>query len=135
MYDITDSESFLKVRKWVKELRKIVGTEITITIAGNKADLEKSRVVSEKEVFEYAASVGATHFYTSAKQNMGLEECFLDLTKKIIERKKAKFGAEGAAGAKGLGIGGIGQGMGGANSKKLVVVDDDLQDKKKGGCC
>lgn len=28
----------------------------------------------------YAESVGATHFLTSAKQNKGLEECFLDLT-------------------------------------------------------
>ncbi len=135
MYDITDAESFQKVRKWVKELRKIVGPDISISIAGNKADLEKNRVVSEKEVFEYAASVGATHFYTSAKQNMGLEECFLDLTKKIIERKKAKFGADGAQGAKGLGIGGMGQQSGaGAGKGKLVVVDDSALEKK-GGCC
>ena len=28
----------------------------------------------------YAESVGATHFLTSAKQNKGLEECFVDLT-------------------------------------------------------
>lgn len=28
----------------------------------------------------YAESVGATHFLTSAKQNKGLEEVFLDLT-------------------------------------------------------
>ena len=73
VYDITDLESFSKVRKWIKELRKIVGNDIAITIAGNKADLERNRQVDEKEVFAYAASVGATHFYTSAKQNMGLD--------------------------------------------------------------
>lgn len=49
VYDITDIESFNKVRKWVKELRKIVGTGIAIAIAGNKCDLEKSRAVTQEE--------------------------------------------------------------------------------------
>jgi Ras-related protein Rab-21 len=33
----------------VKELRKIVGNEISIAIAGNKIDLEKNRHVNEEE--------------------------------------------------------------------------------------
>ena len=49
VYDITDAESFNKVKNWVKELRKIVGSEITIIIAGNKIDLEKNRNVDEAE--------------------------------------------------------------------------------------
>jgi Ras-related protein Rab-21 len=79
VYDITDKESFDKVRKWVKELRKIVGPEIIIVIAGNKCDLEKQRSVNEEDAQQYAASVGASHFYTSAKINRGLEEVFSDL--------------------------------------------------------
>ena len=31
----------------------------------------------------FAASVGAVHFYTSAKLNKGIEEMFLDLTKSL----------------------------------------------------
>lgn len=49
VYDITDAESFNKVKNWVKELRKIVGTEIVIVIAGNKIDLEKNRAVPEAD--------------------------------------------------------------------------------------
>lgn len=49
VYDVTDAESFQKVQKWVRELRKIVGEDITIAIAGNKIDLQKSRHVSEEE--------------------------------------------------------------------------------------
>ena len=52
MYDITDAESFNKVKKWVKELRKIVGNDIAIAIAGNKVDLEKNRNVNEREAVE-----------------------------------------------------------------------------------
>ncbi|CAE7773818.1 RAB21, partial [Symbiodinium microadriaticum] len=79
VYDITDAESFVKVKKWVKELRKIVGNDIAIAIAGNKIDLEKNRHVNEREALDYAASVGAQHFHTSAKSNRGLEEVFNDL--------------------------------------------------------
>ena len=39
VYDITDRDSFTKVRHWVKELRKIVGQTIVLVIAGNKADM------------------------------------------------------------------------------------------------
>lgn len=49
VYDITDAESFHKVKNWVKELRKIVGNDIVIVIAGNKIDLEKNRNVDEGE--------------------------------------------------------------------------------------
>lgn len=45
VYDITDRDSFTKVRNWVKELRKIVGKNIVLVIAGNKSDLEKQRQV------------------------------------------------------------------------------------------
>ena len=45
VYDITDSDSFARVQNWVKELRKMLGTDITISIAGNKCDLERDRVV------------------------------------------------------------------------------------------
>ncbi len=34
VYDTTDSDSFAKVKNWVKELRKMVGQEIVLCIAG-----------------------------------------------------------------------------------------------------
>ena len=97
MYDITDVQSFEKVKNWVKELRKIVGNDIVIAIAGNKLDLEKNRKVNEQEAvrwlqtmftvwfisFRYAESVGATHFHTSAKTNRGLDESFIDIAQRI----------------------------------------------------
>jgi len=41
VYDITDRESFNKVRNWVHELRAEQGMQIQLVIAGNKSDLEK----------------------------------------------------------------------------------------------
>ena len=48
VYDITDNDSFARVQNWVKELRKMLGKDITLTIAGNKCDLERNRVVSQE---------------------------------------------------------------------------------------
>ena len=74
---------------------------------------------------EYARSVNATHFYTSAKKNVGLEECFTDLATKMVESKKEKFAS---------GVAGLGVPKGGKN--KLLVVDDvEPKSKSGGGCC
>ena len=43
VYDVTDQDSFAKVKNWVKELRKMLGKEIILCIAGNKIDLERNR--------------------------------------------------------------------------------------------
>nr|CAH7757674.1 unnamed protein product [Callosobruchus chinensis] len=52
VYDITDEDSFQKVKCWVKELRKMLGVEISLVIVGNKSDLEKDRHVSLEEAKE-----------------------------------------------------------------------------------
>lgn len=90
VYDITDAESFRKVRTWVRELRRIVGDDISICIAGNKSDLHRNRKVPEDEAKRYAESVGAAHFDTSAKLNRGLEDVFVELTKRMLARASSK---------------------------------------------
>lgn len=62
MYDITDIDSFIKVKKWVKELHSMVGQKIAIVICANKTDLEKLRVVDNNEAetfifFEYLSHI------------------------------------------------------------------------------
>lgn len=89
VYDITDYESFSRVRKWVKELRTNGDSNICIIICGNKIDLAKDRRVTEEEATQYAESVGANHIYTSAKQGKGLDEAFNDLARKMVERRRA----------------------------------------------
>mmetsp|Transcript_3695 Transcript_3695/g.4248 ORF Transcript_3695/g.4248 Transcript_3695/m.4248 type:complete len:242 (+) Transcript_3695:279-1004(+) len=127
VYDITDAESFTKVRKWVRELRKIVGENIAIAIAGNKSDLEKNRHVSEEEALKYAESVGAKHFHTSAKLNRGLDDVFLELSKKVLKSKAsvAPFGIASEA-----------QQNNRQKRPQLVLVDDTEPEKSsQSSCC
>ncbi|XP_048766771.1 ras-related protein Rab-21-like isoform X2 [Ostrea edulis] len=120
VYDITDEDSFQKVKNWVKELRKMLGNDICLCIAGNKIDLEKERHVSVAEAEAYATSVGARHFHTSAKLGKGIEEMFLDLSKGMIQ----KAGEDGNRSQKDS-----------SNRKSVVVVDDEVPTQQKSGCC
>ena len=38
-----------QVKNWVKELRKMLGNDLTLCIAGNKTDLEKDRHISVED--------------------------------------------------------------------------------------
>ncbi|XP_038073559.1 ras-related protein Rab-21-like [Patiria miniata] len=123
VYDITDEDSFAKVKNWVKELRKMLGNEICLCIAGNKIDLEKQRNVSVAEAEAYAAQVGAKHYLTSAKLNKGIEEMFLDLSKRMLETTPSDDLGKGTSSAR-------------ASRKTVTIVDDeDMPKQSGGGCC
>ncbi|CAH1372407.1 hypothetical protein MTP99_013907 [Tenebrio molitor] len=113
VYDITDEDSFQKVKSWVKELRKMLGADICLVIAGNKTDLEKNRNVSLEEAETYASKVGAIHFQTSAKFNKGVEDMFLTLTQKMLETVEEKEAQNAPLSRQN------------SQRRNVVVVDDD----------
>lgn len=57
----------------------MLGDDVILCIVGNKTDLEKDRHVSIETAEEYARSVNAKLYNTSAKLNKGIEELFSDL--------------------------------------------------------
>lgn len=86
VYDITDQDSFQKVKSWVRELRQMRGTDIALIIVGNKTDLEEQRAVMHQEAMQYARTVGAQYVETSAKENEGVAELFELLTQLMLEQ-------------------------------------------------
>jgi len=130
VYDITDRDSFIKVQTWVKELRKMLGKEVVLAIAGNKCDLERSRVVSIEEAEQYAESVGAKHYSTSAKLNKGLEELFLDVTKRMLANTPAAPTSNASA-AGGYQSGAPPQ----RQASNRIIISSEAEETKKGGCC
>eukprot|EP00040_Diaphanoeca_grandis_P029435 m.172423 g.172423 ORF g.172423 m.172423 type:complete len:216 (-) comp31685_c6_seq1:203-850(-) len=131
VYDITDEDSFLKVKNWVKELRKMLGQDISLAICGNKMDMEKNRRVDQNTAEKYAASVGAVHFHTSAKQDKNIGEMFLDLSRRMLKANEGK-GSSSSGSAR----------RGGSRKGTIEIVADEQPtqsnmggDDKKGGCC
>jgi small GTP-binding protein len=71
VFSITDDGSFEKMKEWVRELQANVDEPLVLAIAANKADLVDQRVVSADAATQYAASIGALVFETSAKSSQG----------------------------------------------------------------
>jgi len=97
VYDVTDSDSLVKVKTWVKELRKMLGMNVFLAIVGNKIDLLPQKEQSAPhtnpiiaEAIKYSDSASAKHFCTSAKVNKGIDEMFLDLTRRMLEHHRQK---------------------------------------------
>ncbi|XP_076878413.1 ras-related protein Rab-21-like [Brachyhypopomus gauderio] len=127
IYDITDEDSFQKVKSWVKELRRILGNEVCLCIVGNKTDLDKDRNVSTEDVERYADAVGAKHYQTSAKLNTGIEELFLSLCKRMMEvsvvEDRARMNNDPCSGF---------------TRRTLQIVDSDGEESRSapsGSCC
>ncbi|KAH9588960.1 Small GTPase [Trypanosoma melophagium] len=87
LYDITDYESFLKVKIWLKELQEVVGSQnISVVIVGNKIDLERERRVPVKEAEDWARQQSARHFIVSAKLGINVAEPFEAVAVNVVER-------------------------------------------------
>jgi len=124
VYDITDQDSFQKVKNWVVELKRMLGENVCLAIAGNKSDLEQQRTVSQQDAERYAESVGAAHYSTSAKLNRGIEDMFFELCQAMIEHAEKQMIESGNGQRLGLGAG-----------RGSVVVVDDETEAAKSGCC
>jgi len=88
-FDITNEDSFAKMKEWVEELQSNVPADqnITLAIACNKCDCEESRVVEKARAEEFGERVGAVVFETSAKANIGVEDLFKRVTEEVLTKK------------------------------------------------
>mmetsp|Transcript_7434 Transcript_7434/g.10062 ORF Transcript_7434/g.10062 Transcript_7434/m.10062 type:complete len:210 (+) Transcript_7434:105-734(+) len=87
VFDITDVDSFQRVKKWVRELKKMADKDLVVVVAGNKVDRERERQVGAEEAEAYAASIQAPLLHTSAKINKGVDQAFLHIARQINSRK------------------------------------------------
>jgi len=132
VYDITDDDSFKRVRNWIRELREELRKDIPLCIVGNKTDLEKNRNVSLEDAEQLSKSVKAKHFQTSAKLNKGIEELFLDVTRRMLKDspREAQPNANQATSTDNRR-----QQYQKEHSRKSLIVTEDVPDQPSGGCC
>ncbi len=96
VYDITRKESLFSLKnKWLPELREFSPAsqdpekDVKIAFIGNKADLKKLHSITEKEGQGLADSFNAvTHIWTSAKENMNVDDSFSHLARLYLKDEK-----------------------------------------------
>ncbi|XP_074661637.1 ras-related protein Rab-31-like [Tubulanus polymorphus] len=84
VFDLTSAESFEDVKTWVKELKRNIDGTIAMCVLGNKNDLENEREVPKDIAQDYATSIGALYFETSALENNGIQDAFMQVALRLI---------------------------------------------------
>ena len=89
LYDVTKRESFTDLADfWVDYVDKILGSNITRGLAGNKIDLQDIKV-TKKEGKEYAAKISALFRLTSAKED---PKGIIDFIYELCQDYVSKYG-------------------------------------------
>ncbi|KAJ5077766.1 hypothetical protein M0811_05456 [Anaeramoeba ignava] len=84
VYDITNEESFNKLKFWFEEFQKNAKENAIPMIIGNKCDLEKERKISKEMGQKFAEENKALFMETSAKDGTNIQKAFEILTKEIF---------------------------------------------------
>ncbi|KAL7694835.1 putative small GTP-binding protein [Plasmopara halstedii] len=83
VYDVTNKDSFVGAKSWVKELQRRGDPNVVIALAGNKADLEARRKVEYEEAHQYAEDNDILHMETSAKTSVNVKDLFVAIAKRL----------------------------------------------------
>ena len=111
VYDITDRNSFEKVRDWMKQIQENTQRDsISVVLIGNKCDLE-DRQVSFEEGERISKEFGIQFLETSAYKDINIKQSFEALSQMIISKKAP-------------------------DQKKInPVIPNNPNKPNKGGCC
>lgn len=89
VYDLTNDTSYNDLDYWLEEINAAIDDPI-VAIAGNKKDLEKERVVSLQSGRRYCEDKGVLFRETSAKDDVGVTELFIDVARNVINKLYGK---------------------------------------------
>ena len=117
VYDITKKDSFENMKGyWYEQLQEFGSKKIILGVAGNKCDMYEKEEVNENEAKEFAEKIGAFFEITSAKNNTGITDLFMNAANRFVDPNYKGNSGEGKD-----------QGEQGDGNIKL----DDKQNKKE----
>ena len=86
VYDITQKDSFENMKNyWYEQLQEFGSKNIILGVAGNKCDMYDKEEVNENEAKQFAEKIGAFFGITSAKNNTGINDLFMNAANKFVD--------------------------------------------------
>ena len=90
LYDITNEDSFVNLKSWVKLIKEECGNHMPILIVGNKSDLYKVRAVEKDAAIAYAKEEKVEYIESSSKSGDNINEAISLIAEKVLE--SSEFG-------------------------------------------
>ena len=84
--DRTRPNNLESVKTWYKDIKKSVSRDIPVVIVGNKSDLQNELIISEEEIKIVARELGFHYILSSAKTGENVNEAFLYIAYRFIEK-------------------------------------------------
>lgn len=98
IYDVSDENSFLNIRNWMKNIEQHASDNVLKVLVGNKADLDESRrAVPYSRGKALADEYRIPFFETSAKSGVNVEEVFSGMAREVVGRLRDAPGDVGGA--------------------------------------
>ena len=85
-YDVTDEQSFVNIRNWMKNIEEHAADNVNKMLIGNKCDLIEKKTVDTERGQQMAKTYGIPFMETSAKNNINVEEAFFTIAREIKSR-------------------------------------------------
>uniref|UniRef100_G3PQ04 Ras-related protein Rab-35 n=1 Tax=Gasterosteus aculeatus TaxID=69293 RepID=G3PQ04_GASAC len=86
VYDVTNPESFVNVKRWLNEISQNCDNVCKILV-GNKDDDPSRKQVDTQDALRFGESTGVRVFETSAKENINVEEVNISQEKEDKTRR------------------------------------------------
>jgi Ras-related protein Rab-1A len=112
VYDVTDMESFINCKQWLKEIERYASRDVNKLLVGNKSDIAEKKV-DYTVAKNFADSIGIQFLETSAKNASNVEQAFLTMAMQIKDR----------------------MGPTAVNNKPTLNVNNGQDVQRSGGCC
>ena len=87
VYSVTSPQSFHAVRDFHEQALHHAGAESVFVVAATKCDLDDERAITADEGRDLARALDAAYFETSARSGAGVAAPFVELTRRIRERR------------------------------------------------
>ena len=89
VYSVTYEPTIHEVEAFVERIQRIKDVEtFPMVLAGNKADMEESRVIDRERGEQVAAKIGCKFYETSAKTRQNVDEVFHQIVREITASRE-----------------------------------------------
>jgi small GTP-binding protein len=123
VFDLTDRYSFEKLQDWILDIQQYGPVDCVVVLVGNKADLDKERVVSFDESSELAKKYQLDYIETSAKNGMNISFIFRYIASVILKHNQEEELTKNK----------INYSNGLVISNNTIIINNNCDHKKK--CC